>query len=238
MMIENELLMKIVIAFAFSVITMFLAVRKFKRQGKTKENVGCGIVVFTVSTLLAILYMPAFIVLICPLLAAIMLTRTEKKEKWESDDSGFKVFVVFILLVCSAFALYTLYGFNDGPILSSEKILYESIPLVAVEDGQNIQGSFVFASGNINGYRQYEYYYRDGEAIKYAWTYASDIAIFEENRLDGAIERYQTITQVKQSWLNEFIFGKEIIYKKTLSDREIHVPIGTVKRSMNFDLNE
>lgn len=104
---------------------------------------------------------------------------------------------------------------------------HTSFDVVAAKDGSSIQGSFSIFSGFVDEEPYYFYYrqYSDGR-IEQGKIPAGDTAIYEDQETHSYIEETKCDSHL---WFWGLIDGCDPTY-------EIHVPAGSVRQDVEFDL--
>ena len=141
----------------------------------------------------------------------------------ELDDIFKSCFITVVLFV--------FIGLMVGLFLDAETEKVSSYKkLEALQDGNNVNGTFFLGSGNINGSMRYVFYYEENGLFKMGQLHYNNVSI---NYVDGD-PMLETIKEIekKESFKNNFAIDNEYSFSK---EHIIHVPKGTIKQNYNLD---
>jgi hypothetical protein len=160
----------------------------------------------------------------------------KKKKKKNTDDLLF-VYIVPILLGGIFFCAIMFVVLVNAPNVINE-IKIADYPLVAMKHTSEIKGAFsgnIFAStGWVGTEQSYVYYYQQGNATYYG-TSPICTPVFEENRTDALLVKYQTIRTYLPTAFDPLLkpdYNSVLIRER----EEIHAPVGTIERGSSLGL--
>ena len=122
-------------------------------------------------------------------------------------------------------------GLTIGLFLDAETEKVSSYKrLEALQDGNNVNGTFFLGSGNINGSMHYVFYYEENGLFKMGQLHYNNVSInyVDENPMLETIKEIEK----KESFKNNFAIDNECSFSE---EHIIHVPKGTIKQNYNLD---
>lgn len=165
----------------------------------------------------------AICILIAIYMVAVFRNATKPiKERWEMFGC------MFVLLMFSFLVIYCFIGIAWRK--NTEYHRRETYELVALKDNTTIQGSIFFFSGTM---RYYFYYKESNGALKLQSIPVRNTEIYEEQRNDGTVTRYDVwgVTKSGFNWLSPIPY-----WDRKCSKYVVRIPEGTIKRDFVLDL--
>lgn len=149
--------------------------------------------------------------------------------------------LVGVVIGCVSFILIDDACGSGRPQIRTNHAL-NSYPLIAGKVRQgikgNIAGSLLFVVGSMESELSYVYYIRmpNGGIQAKKRCVSDSVSIFEENRKDGVFEERETV-EIKTFCGKWWIFKINSVSMETKERHyEFHIPEGSIKRELDFDL--
>ena len=164
-----------------------------------------------------------WVMLVLAFIVAIVAT----KSCW----GGFGTFIsLFLLLIVAAMLLMCLIVLIASDTLPTEYEYESTEMIVALRDGQSIEGQFFLGTGSVENSPKYYYMIREDGGVRLQSVGTERAIVYETEERTPAIETYKPKFKSSKA---QFFFGVH-----TGSNRyKIYIPPGSVDYQFSIDMN-
>lgn len=152
-----------------------------------------------------------------------------KNQRGSYFQESLGVFLSFSLMI--GLATGFMFSLIGGAVVDVDRerkgVAYEQI--VAIGDGGGVEGRFFLGSGTIKDVQYYFFYQKQGSGFIQSKIRVDQAVVYETDDIEPHIMTYES--KIVGKYKNWFIDNCE-------TETDIFIPVGSISRSFNLDLNQ